>query len=99
MQLRLRSTSTLAHLIVVKRIVDSDVAFPSYGHRHEDRSGDRHLVERVEEVREEDDMQLRGHVEVLPVKTEQEREGKCNYVHYTTMTDTFTLQCPMGKVK
>ena len=63
---------TLAHLIVVKRVVDGDVAFPSYSHRHEDGPGDRHLVERVEEVREEDDMQLRSHVEVLPVKSDRQ---------------------------
>ena len=92
------ATLTLAHLIVVKRIVDGDVAFPSYGHRHEDGSGDRHLVERVEEVREEDDMQLRGHVEVLPVKSDKERDGNCNYVRaYATMTET--LKFPIGKVK
>ena len=43
-------------------------------------------------------MQLRGHVEVLPVKSDKERDGNCNYVRaYATMTET--LKFPIGKVK
>ena len=64
-------TPTSAHLVVVERVVDGDVALPGDGHRHEDGAGDGHLVERVEQVREEDDVQLRGHVEVLPVKEDR----------------------------
>lgn len=57
----------LAHLVVVQRVVHRDVPLPGDGHRHEDGARDCHLVERVEQVWEQHDVQVRSHAEVLPV--------------------------------
>jgi hypothetical protein len=50
---------SIAYLIVVEREVYRDVPLEGDGHRHEDGARDRRLVQRVQEVGEQQDVNVR----------------------------------------
>ena len=51
-----------------------DVTLPRDGHGHEDGAGDGDLVEGVQQVREQDDVRVRGKVEVLAERFQDRAE-------------------------
>ncbi len=60
------TSASVTHLVIIKRIVNSDVALDGDCHRHEDGGRHHDGLAGEEEVGEEDDVKGRRQLEALP---------------------------------